>query len=384
MLKDFLKNTREDLHRIPETALEEFKTAAYIREFLDKNGVSYAAIGTSTVAWFRGEEDVWTAFRADIDALPMAEESGCAARSEHPGKMHACGHDGHTANLLYLAKRLKERLAGGLKLLRSVMLIFQAAEENVGGAQTLAEHEFFASRKIDGIFALHVNPEMNEGTAGSSPGAMSYQSCGLDLEITGKACHGAQPFKGIDVILVGAKLVEAYQSIVSRNVRPEEPVVLTIGSFHAGVTRNIIPETAKLLGTIRVVNKDLLDLIRTRLEAINRGFEVSYGVSIKMDFVPFYPAIFNSRRLYGLFLDAARDAGAAVQEGVKLAGSEDFSYYTRKGAEGLYFLLGVRNEAKGFVHPIHSPKFDFDPEALQTGNDIFWNILKKMGVFGAE
>jgi len=380
-MKGFLTGTREDLHRMPETALEEFKTAAYIRAFLDKLGVSYTAVGTSTAAVFEGEEAAWIVFRADIDALPITEESGCAARSEHPGKMHACGHDRHTANLLLLAKRLKERLAGGLKLRKSVMLLFQAAEENSGGARTLAAHDCFASKKIEGIFALHVNPEFAEGTAACAAGAMSYQGCALDLEISGKPCHGAQPFKGIDVILVGAKLVEAYQSIVSRNVRPEEPVVLTIGSFHSGTARNIIPETARLSGTVRVTDKALLDFIRGRLESINRGFEVSYGVKIKMDFVPGYPAIFNSERLYGVFLRAAKSAGAAVLEGVRLAGSEDFSYYTERGAEGLYFMLGVKNEAKGFVHPIHSPRFDFDPEALETGNKIFLNILEKMGAF---
>jgi amidohydrolase len=378
----FLKKTREDLHRIPETALQEFKTAAYIRAALDRLGVDYEAAGTSTIASFRGASDSWIAFRADIDALPVAERSGCAARSEHEGRMHACGHDGHMANLLNFARLLKERLAAGGRLEKSVMLVFQAAEENMGGARELAAHPLLAGRKVEGIFALHVSPDLPEGTVGSAPGPMSYQSCTLDLEITGVSCHGAQPFKGTDVILAGAKLVEAYQSIVSRNVRPEDPLVITIGSFHAGEVRNIIPGSAKLLGTVRMVNKDLIELVRRRLEEINRGFEVSYCVKINMDFRPGYPAIFNSERLYGLYRKAAEGAGLKVQEGVTLSGSEDFSYYLQGGTEGLYFLLGTRSEAKGFTHPIHSPMFDFDPDTLEAGGRAFMNLLDLMGAFG--
>ncbi len=378
--KKFLRNTREDLHRIPEAALEEFRTAGYIREFLGRNGIEYTAVGTSTVACFGGGPR-WLAFRADIDALPVAEETGRPFASEHPGLMHACGHDGHAANLLLLAGRLKERAAAGHRFKKSVMLIFQAAEEGAGGARAVARHRVFASKKIDGVFALHLAPGMEEGAAGSAAGPVSYQNCDLDIEIAGRGCHGAQAFRGIDVILVGAKLVEAYQSIVSRNLKPEDVAVLSIGSFHAGGARNIIPETAKLTGTIRVTDRTLLKLIRARLEAINKGFETAYGVRIKMGFKPFYPAIVNSPELYAVFLRAARKAGAKVYEGARLSGSEDFSFYLQKGAKGLYFLLGSKNAKQGFVHPLHSPRFDFDPAALETGNRIFWEILREMGAF---
>ncbi len=379
-INGFLKKTREDLHRIPEKALREFKTAEYIRGFLDRNRIEYTAVGTSTVALFRGGPR-WLAFRADIDGLPVAEETGRAFASEHRGMMHACGHDGHTANLLLLARRLRERTAAGRRLKRSVMLIFQAAEEGEGGARAVARHRVFSSKKLDGVFALHLAPGMEEGAAGSAAGPVSYQNCDLDIEITGRGCHGAQAFRGIDVILVGAKLVEAYQSIVSRNLKPEDVAVLSIGSFHAGGARNIIPETAKLAGTIRVTDKELLKLIRARLEAINRGFETAYGVRIKMRFRPFYPAIVNSAELYGVFLRSARKAGAKIYENARLSGSEDFSFYLQKGAKGLYFLLGSKNARKGLVHPLHSPRFDFDPAALETGNGIFWEILREMGAF---
>lgn len=374
----FLKKAREDLHRMPEIALREFKTAKYIRDFLEKSGIGYTAIGTSTVACFNGGPR-WLAFRADIDGLPVAEGTGRAFVSEHPGLMHACGHDGHTANLLLLAKRLTERTAAGHKLKKSVMLIFQAAEEGEGGARAVARHKVFASREFDGVFALHLAPGMPEGAAGSAVGPVSYQNCDLDIEITGRGCHGAQAFRGIDIILVGAKLVEAYQSIVSRDLKPEDVAVLSIGSFHAGGARNIIPETAKLTGTIRVTDRALLKLMRARLEAINKGFETAYGVRIRMGFRPFYPAIVNSAGLYGVFLRAAKKAGAEVYGDARLSGSEDFSFYLQKGAPGFYFLLGSRNPARGFVHPLHSPRFDFDPGALELGNRIFWNILREMG-----
>ncbi|MGL4567279.1 MAG: M20 metallopeptidase family protein, partial [Fusobacteriaceae bacterium] len=293
-MKSFYRKTREELHRIPELALEEYKTAQYIRDFLKNLDIQYREIGTSTVALIPGEQDRWIAYRADIDALPMREETGADYRSQHDGCMHACGHDAHVTNLLYFAKWLKENRDRGMPLHKSVMLIFQAAEEGEGGAKVIAEDPLYRNREIEGIFALHVYPEIPEGKASTLPGPMTYQSINLDIKIWGKGCHGAQPFKGIDSILIGAKLVEAYQSIVSRNIDSEEPIVLTIGSFHAGTVRNIIPEKVELLGTIRLINRNLIPLVQKRIEDINEGFQKAFGVKIEMNFQPNYPGIVNS------------------------------------------------------------------------------------------
>ena len=204
------------------------------------------------VSPFKGDEDIWLGFRADIDALPLQEEKNKEYSSKIDGMMHACGHDGHTTNLLYFAKWLKEQIDKGIHLKKSIMLIFQSGEEGKGGARFVAQSEIFKSKKFEGIFSMHVNPTLEEGKIAIAHGPLSFQNINLDIEIIGKGCHGAQPHQGIDSILVGAKLVEAYQSIVSRNIDPNKTVIITIGSFKAGEVRNIIPEKVEILGTIRL------------------------------------------------------------------------------------------------------------------------------------
>lgn len=375
-MENFFYQTRCILHRMPELALEEYKTAKYIREFLEERNIPYETIGTSTVALFEGKEDSWLGFRADIDALPLQEEGEKSYKSEIPGKMHACGHDGHTTNLLYFAKWLKEEINRGVELKKSVMLIFQAGEEGKGGARFIADSEVFKSKKFEGIFALHVSPELKEGIIASNNGPMSFQNINLDIEIVGKGCHGAQPYKGIDSILVGAKLVEAYQSVVSRNIEPYVPVVLTIGSFKAGEVRNIIPEKVSILGTIRLINVELIDFLRERLTSINEGLERAFGVKINMVFKPFYPPVINSEELYEKLKNVVEKE--RFVEKSRLTGSEDFSFYLQNGNKGLYFILGVRNEEKGYVHSVHNPKFDFDPNVLKEGFEIFRKLLIEM------
>lgn len=380
-MENFYKKIREDLHKIPEACLQEFKTAKYIRNFLKNQNINFKEIGTSTIVEFRGEQDIWIALRADIDGLPMQEENNIDYKSVHDGYMHACGHDGHTTILLSIAKEIKEYLNNGKKLNKSLLLIFQAGEENAGEAENLSKQEFYTSKKIEGIFALHLDPELEQGKIGAVPGAMSYQGVYIEIEVTGKGCHGAQAFKGIDSILVGAKLLEAYQSIVSRNVRTEEPLIISIGSFHAGTRGNIIPEKVKMTGTIRVVNKDLIPFVKERMENINEGFEKAFGVKIDLLFEAGYPAIFNSKKLFDRLTYATNNGKIEMIEGVRLMGSEDFSFYMNEKVEGLFFMLGAKNEKKGYIHPLHSTKFDFDPQVLEIGNRIFINILNEMKVF---
>lgn len=372
-MNDFLYKTRSILHQNPELSLEEYNTSKFIRKFLEKLGVEYLEFGTSTLAIFKGEKDVWIGFRADIDALPLQEENNTPYKSKIDGVMHACGHDGHTTNLLYFAKWLKSEIDNGYNLKKCVLLIFQAGEEGKAGAKEIANSSFFKSKKFDGIFGLHLNPEMPEGKISCNNGPMSFQNINLDLELIGKGCHGAQPHKGIDSILVASKLVEAYQSIVSRNIDPLKTIIFTIGSFKAGEIRNIIPEKVNILGTIRLFDIDLIEFLRERITSINEGFEKAFGVKINMNFLPFYPPIVNSEKLYSLLkkIVSSKD----FDGNTFLNGSEDFSFYLQDGNPGLFFLLGIRNEEKGFVYPLHSPKFDFDPAVLKNGFEIFKNLL---------
>lgn len=377
-MKNFFYEIRSKLHQMPEIALEEYKTSEFIRNFLKELKIEYEIVGTSTLAIFKGEEDRWIGYRADIDALPIHEENDTEYKSKIDGMMHACGHDGHTTNLLYFAKWLKEEINKGKKLKKSVMLIFQAGEEGKGGAKIIADTEFFKTKKFEGIFALHVLPDLEEGKIAASSGYLSFQNINLDIEIVGKGCHGAQPQKGIDSILVGAKLVEAYQSIISRNIDPFKPVILTIGSFKAGTVRNIIPEKVEMLGTIRLQDVNLIDFIRQRMQDINLGFEKSYGVKINMNFKPFYPPVYNSEELFEKIKKIVPEKNIVTE--IKLSGSEDFSFYLQNGNKGFMFLLGVRNEERGFVHPLHNSKFDFNPDVLNLGFEIFRDLLLEMEV----
>ena len=336
-MENFFYETRSKLHKNPELALEEYETARYIRNFLDNLEIEYEEIGTSTLALFKGKEDLWLGFRADIDALPLQEENEVEYKSKVNGKMHACGHDGHTTNLLYFAKWLKEQMDSGVELKKSIMLIFQAGEEGKGGARFIAQSDIFKNKKFEGIFAMHVNPTLEEGKIAIAHGALSFQNINLDIEIVGKGCHGAQPHQGIDSILVGAKLVEAYQSIVSRNIDPLKTVIVTIGSFKAGEVRNVIPEKVNILGTIRLIDTSLIEFIRERVTSINEGLERAFGVKINMNFMPFYPPVINSEDLYKI-VESSIPEDQIVRD-IRLTGSEDFSFYLQNR---IYVFIGSK------------------------------------------
>lgn len=375
-MDEFYIKVRSDLHKIPEIAFNEHKTSAYIRDFLKKLNIKYIEIGTSTLAIFQGKKDIWVGFRGDIDGLPIKELNDKGYKSINEGMMHACGHDGHTTNLLYTAKWLQEQIKSGKTLEKSVMLIFQAAEEGKGGAQVVANSDFFKEKKFQGLFALHVAPDVEQGKIGCICGPISFQNINFDITIIGKGAHGAQPHKGIDSIYIGAKLIEAYQLIVAREIDPIEPIVLTIGSFKAGEVRNIIPEKVEILGTIRFANTDLIEFLTKRVEAINAGFERAYGIKIKMMFKAFYPPVINSEKLFNVLKEVVPKE--KFIDNIRLTGSEDFSFYLQDGNEGLLFLLGIKTEE--FNSPLHTATFDMDPRALELGFKKFRDIMLKLEV----
>lgn len=381
MLLENLNKHRNFLHEIPEIAYEEKKTAEYIRKVLKEEGIEYFEVGTSTVGYINCGANETVGIRADIDALPLQEESNNLHKSKVDGMMHACGHDGHVSILLALIQEVNKDIKNGMKIEKNLVFVFQAAEEGGGGALYIAEHEKYKKLGVTEIYALHVMPEINVGEISIVEGGLTLQNINLDITITGKGCHGAQPHKGVDSILVGAKLVEAYQSIVSRNLPPHEIGILTIGAFKAGTVRNIIPEKVDILGTIRVANTELIPLIQERIEKINKGFEISYDVKIQMEFKPFYPPVINGKDGCEKGRRAAEKVKIKLAHELKLSGSEDFSFLL-KNSKGAMFLLGVKDEKKGFVYPLHNPKFDFGNSALTYGVNFFKELLNQCGVFG--
>jgi amidohydrolase len=370
LLDDIVKNRRA-LHQIPETALEEFKTKEYLKNYLISIGLEpQEIVETGLFVYIEGKDkENCIAFRSDIDALNIKEETGAEFESKHIGKMHACGHDGHMTTLLAFAKYLTTIQP----LEKSVLLIFQPAEESPGRAKDIVETGLLKKYNVKAIYGMHLFPELPEGTVASKEGAFFAQAALMTTTITGKSGHGAMPHKTIDPLMAFTKIVDGYQTIVSRNLSPFDPGVVTIGKFCGGSAQNIIADTVNFWGTIRTFKEENTEFIIERIKEIHRGVELSYRVKIdeKIDIV--YPPVINDKELYKKFVDTMKDMNYVEHEALTI--SEDFAYY-QKEVPGVFMLLGTRSEEKGFVHPLHSCHFNFDEKVLLKGVEAFARILE--------
>lgn len=370
LLDDIIKNRRA-LHQIPETALEEFKTKEYLKNYLISIGLEpQEVVETGLFVYIEGKDkENCIAFRSDIDALNIKEETGAEFESKHIGKMHACGHDGHMTTLLAFAKYLTTIQP----LEKSVLLIFQPAEESPGRAKDIVETGLLKKYNVKAIYGMHLFPELPEGTVASKEGPFFAQAALMTTTITGKSGHGAMPHKTIDPLMAFTKIVDGYQTIVSRNLSPFDPGVVTIGKFCGGSAQNIIADTVNFWGTIRTFKEENTEFIIERIKEIHRGIELSYRVKIdeKIDIV--YPPVINDKELYKKFVDTMKDMNYVEHEALTI--SEDFAYY-QKEVPGIFMLLGTRSEEKGFVHPLHSCHFNFDEKVLLKGVEAFARILE--------
>lgn len=370
LLDDIIKNRRA-LHQIPETALEEVKTKEYLKNYLISIGLEpQEIVETGLFVYIEGKDkENCIAFRSDIDALNIKEETGAEFESKHIGKMHACGHDGHMTTLLAFAKYLTTIQP----LEKSVLLIFQPAEESPGRAKDIVETGLLKKYNVKAIYGMHLFPELPEGTVASKEGPFFAQAALMTTTITGKSGHGAMPHKTIDPLMAFTKIVDGYQTIVSRNLSPFDPGVVTIGKFCGGSAQNIIADTVKFWGTIRTFKEENTEFIIDRIKEIHRGVELSYRVKIdeKIDIV--YPPVVNDKELYKKFVETMKDMNYVEHEALTI--SEDFAYY-QKEVPGIFMLLGTRSEEKGFVHPLHSCHFNFDEKVLLKGVEAFARILE--------
>lgn len=372
-LRDEVIDIRRRLHRIPEPGLQEHETTAFICEALNKMGIKseIGPGGTGATAYLEFEPGApAVAFRADIDALSVEEQTGAEYCSQNKGYMHACGHDGHAAILLGFAKLIKQL---GPELRKNVLLIFQPAEEGPGGAETIVNAGILGKYNVSCIFGLHIYPEIEEGKIGSRAGAMMAQTGEFDLFIKGRSCHGAMPHKGIDALVAASDLVMALNTIVSRCIDPVEPAVVTVGKMVCGERRNVIAAEAALEGTIRAFGEDTYNTLKSRIIKIFESVCATYGCVGAYEFRDMYPAVSNDQVLYGLLKDSVGKED--ITELKPLALAEDFSYYQKK-VPGLYFMLGARNQEKGFVHPLHSNKFNFNEDILISGIQMFYNLIR--------
>ncbi len=367
--RDYVVALRRHFHTYPELSTKEFKTQERIVAELAALGLApLKAAGTGVVADIKGARPGRTvAVRADMDALPIADECRRPYQSQNPGVCHACGHDGHMAMLLGLARVLLPLRTG---LAGTVRLIFQPNEEMPpGSAIALIEEGFLDG--VDAIIGAHLWQPLPVGQLGLSFGRMMAQPGAFAIVIRGKGAHGSSPHVAVDPILVGSQVVQGLHTIVSRSIDPLEPVVVSVGVFQAGSVYNVIPETARLEGTIRVFDEETLAAVHRRIEQIVKGVCAANGAEYQFSTAPSCPPLVNDaavvRRVWRAGAAVLGEAG--VSEVKPVLGGEDFSYFLKK-IPGAFMFVGAGNAAKGIVHPHHHPGFDIDEDALTYGVEI--------------
>lgn len=369
-----LRQMRRDLHKIPELGLKEYKTSAYIREKLTSFGITELEtwLETGVVAVIRGKgKGQAVAFRADMDALPVTEQTGCDFTSEHVGCMHACGHDGHVTVLLGFAKYLQEHKD---ELKNDVVLIFQPAEEGPGGAQLLVDAGLFEKHPVRCIIGCHIFPQVPQGKVACRKGAMMARNGEVDVHIYGESAHGAQPQLGHDAVLAAGAVITGLHTILSRNVSPLDSGVLTFGAIHGGEACNIIAKKVKLEGTMRAFSDEAYETMTKRVQEVASGIAAGYGCKGEAVFRHMYRVVDNDPRLVELLQEVAGDN---YEETPPYMLAEDFSLYLQK-VPGMFFFLGSGNAEKGYIHSLHSAQFQFDEEILALGVETYAKLLKKL------
>ncbi len=366
-----LIDLRRDFHQHPELAFDETRTAKIVAErllALDLEVVT--GVGkTGVVGLLPGKPGGKTvALRADIDALPITEESGRPFKSLNEGKAHACGHDGHTAAVLSVAKILAKHRD---KLTHAVKFIFQPAEEIARGATLMVEEGVMRDPHVDAVLSVHLWNSLPVGTVGFRAGPIFSSVDELHIEIKGKGGHGAIPQETIDPIPIAAQVVLGLQHIVSRNISPFQPAVITIGSIQGGTTWNVIPERVSLRGTLRTYDNSLRDYLVERIEDTVRGICLAAGADYEFDDRFLSPPVDNQEAVTAAMRSLAEQAIGAdnVITAEQYMTGDDVAFFNRE-TPGCYFLVGSANPEQGLDRPHHHPKFDFDEGALPIAVEL--------------
>lgn len=372
---------RRDFHRFPELGFQERRTSTAIAEKLTawgiphQTGIAQTGIVATITGKKKGNGKV-LAIRADMDALPIQEENIISYRSQINNMMHACGHDGHTAIALGIAKYLWEHRAD---FSGTVKVIFQPAEEGPGGAKPMIEAGVLENPKVDALIGLHLWNNLPLGTVGVRSGALMAATEYFHCKIIGRGGHGALPQQTIDSILVAAQVVNSLHSIVSRNVSPLESAVISIGEFHAGSAVNVIADSARISGTVRYFNPEVGANLAVRLEEVIAGICAAHGAKYELQYHKLYPAVINDYAIAELVRSVAETV-IETPEGIvpecQTMGGEDVSFFL-EAVPGCYFFLGSANSDKGLAYPHHHPRFNFDEIALATGVEIFARCVER-------
>lgn len=368
---------RRHLHAHPELGYREHDTAAWVAAQLAAAGIPFARpTETGVVALIEGGLPGPTvALRADLDALPVQEENDVPYASRRPGVMHACGHDGHTAVLLGVARVLQ---AGRRALPGRVKLVFQPAEEvPPGGALPLIE-----AGVLDGVSAMvgmHLWADLPAGVAAVSAGPVMANADEFRVTVTGRGGHGSQPHQAVDAVVVASQIVLNLQTVVSRRVDPRRPAVVSVGTVQGGFAFNVIAPSATLTGTVRTFDAATRERVREEMERIVAHTCAMAGAAGELRFFGGYPAVVNDAGVAAAVAAAAREVlgaeGVVAQE--PSMGGEDFTHYAER-VPACYFFLGVRNEARGIVHPHHHPRFDLDEDVLPVAVEVLAGAARRL------
>ena len=365
--KDWIVSIRRKLHRIPERGFELYKTQKVVTDALDELGIPYTTERTWVIGLIEGKLPGGViALRADMDALPIDEPEGCPFGSEHPGMMHACGHDAHTAMVLGAAKVLmgmRDRLHGSVKLL------FQPAEETDGGAEPMVAAGAMENPHVDRVYGLHVMPRLPVGTVETRAGTLNASTDTVCITVHGKAGHGAYPESSVDAIVCAAQMVTALQTLVSRNLSPLSSAVLTFGVIEGGTAQNIICDKVTLRGTLRTANSEIRAMMKQRIGEVASGVAGAMGCTADAEVISGYAALVNDEG----------EAARVSRVGARLFGSEnmlekkepsmggeDFSFFS-DCAPGAFFHIGCSPVDKADPAPLHSRDFYLDEDCLTIG-----------------
>jgi amidohydrolase len=368
---------RREIHQHPELLYDVHRTAAFVADRLREFGCDEVATGfgrTGVVGVIKGRKPAANGgvrvvgLRADMDALPIEEQTNLPHASKTPGLMHACGHDGHTAMLLGAARYLAEtrNFAG------DAVVIFQPAEEGGAGAAAMIQDGLMDRFAIDQVYGMHNGPGIPVGSFAIRQGPIMAATDSIDIHIEGLGGHAARPHKCIDSVLVGAQLITALQSIVSRSVDPLEAAVISICEFHAGNARNVIPQTAQLRGTVRTLTPEVRELVARRVREVVAGVAQITGARIDLEYLPGYPVVVNHAAQTEFATEVAKEvAGAAnVHDMPPMMGAEDFAYML-EARPGAFIFCGNGNSAG-----LHHPAYDFDDEAIVFGTSYWIKLVE--------
>lgn len=374
-IKEDIIGWRRDFHQYPEIGFDLHETSKKVTQLLKSWGIEVVTDENSTgvVGIIKGKGKKTVALRADMDALPIKEENEVEYKSKYENKMHACGHDGHTAMLLGAAKVLsenKDMIKGNIKF------IFQPAEEgpDPGGAKPMIEEGVL--KGVDGIFGIHLTTEYPTGSLGIKFGGAMASTDVFEITLIGKGGHAGSPHKAIDPIAMAAKVITEIQYMVARDIDPLEPLVVSVGSIHGGMANNVIASNCKITGTIRTLNHGVRKNVKENIENIVKGITSISGGDYELNILDGLPPLINDDNMVEFSLDKAEEVlgqGNVFKIEKATMGAEDFAYYVQQ-VPGAFMFLGAGNEEKGFVNMMHHPKFDFDEESLVLGSKLHINL----------